>query len=82
LDYRVLTHGCNHGCKGCASHSGSDEEPVVVSATISVTTPLSCGATMRQSALTVLGAGGNARTNTISITRIYKVAFVAILQER
>jgi hypothetical protein len=46
-------------------------EPVVVSATISVTTPLSCGAgnATQSATVTAVGAGGNARTNTISTTK-------------
>jgi hypothetical protein len=44
-------YGCNHGCKRMyfpSSCSDYNAEPVVVSATISVTTPLSCGAVMQR----------------------------------
>jgi hypothetical protein len=46
-DYQQFLHGCNHGCKRMyflAAAAITIAEPVVVSATISATTPLSCGA--------------------------------------
>jgi hypothetical protein len=48
------------GCTSLAAAAITIAEPVVVSATISVTTPLSCGAgNATQSATVTVGAGGN-----------------------